>query len=185
MNYITDKISIYWTYYAESYVDVLKLFLVATRAAYEKKIPLNQLIDLVCACPVQSANRPLSDQEIEVRSTWLNLGYLTLSTLEKMENRSGEKHPSWDMDITEDVIDEYLIAVEEAVKHARGENDDFSGKTSLDLDPLEAAIYKTNLKVIDLTLTVVKEERLANASSGLDGDGIGPPRPNIPGAYRD
>ena len=55
----------------------------------------------------------------------------------------------------------------------------------LDNDPLLAAIDRTNLKVIDLKVTVVKEERLANESSVLDGDGVGPPRPNIPGAYEE
>ena len=168
-------------------MDVLKLFLVATRAAYEKKIPLSELVDVVSACPVQSANRPLSDQEIEVRTTWLNLGYLTLSTLDKMENGSGAATISsdWDMGISEEVLDQYLIAAEEAVKRENGENVDQAENTKPDLDPLQAAIYKTNLKVIDLTLTVVKEERLANESSGLDGDGVGPPRPNIPGAYKE
>jgi hypothetical protein len=169
-----------------SYVDVLKLFLVATRAAYQQKIPLPQLFDLVSACPIQSANRPLSEQEIEVRSTWLNVGYLTLSTLEEMEDSSGkETFFDWDMDIPTEVRDQYFVAAQEAVKRERGESAESTEDSMLDNDPLQAAIYKTNLKVIDLTLTAVKEERLANESSGLDGDGVGPPRPNIPGAYKE
>ena len=173
-------------FFGDSYVDVLKLFLVATRAAYQKKIPLPQLIDLVSACPIQTANRPLSDQEIEVRSMWLNLGYLTLSTLEQMEHTtSGEKISfDWDMEISSAVQDQYSIAAQGAIKRERGEGVEGAEVSLSDNDPLQAAIYKTNLRVIDLTLTVVKEERLANESSGLDGDGVGPPRPNIPGAYK-
>lgn len=138
---------------ATGYVDVLKLFLVATRAAYQQKIPLPQLFDLVSACPIQSANRPLSEEEIGVRSTWLNVGYLTLSTLEEMEDSSGkETFFDWDMDIPTEVRDQYFIAAQEAVKRERGESAKSAEDSTLDNDPLQAAIYKTNLKVIDLTL---------------------------------
>ena len=89
------------------------------------------------------------------------------------------------MDIPTEVRDQYFIAAQEAVKRERKESAKSTEESMLDNDPLLAAIYKTNLKVIDLTLTVVKEERLANESSGLDGDGVGPPRPNIPGAYEE
>jgi len=75
---------------ATGYVDVLKLFLASTSAAYERKIALPALIQSVDDCPANTAGRDLSQQELEVRQMWIMICYLTLHTIDRLEYGEGE-----------------------------------------------------------------------------------------------
>ena len=63
---------------AQGYVDVLKLFIAAVQAGYSLKLSPESLLEAVDACPEQSANRPLMDEEIKLRTTWIQVVYLVL-----------------------------------------------------------------------------------------------------------
>ncbi len=60
---------------AQGYVDVLKLFIVAVKTGFEKKIPLDELNQLVRDCPVNSAGRVLMKEELELRREWMAVVY--------------------------------------------------------------------------------------------------------------
>ena len=67
---------------SQGYVDVLKLFIVAVQSGYSPEIPPTKLQKIVDQCPVQSANRPLMPEEIELRKTWMHIVYLVLDFVE-------------------------------------------------------------------------------------------------------
>ena len=155
------------------------------------------LIESVASMDItrNTANRPLMEEEISLRTLWMNLAYLTLECLYRIESNSNDL--AFDSNI-DDALDKslsvslttrgnYKFVIEEKVLKFLGRDTSAMGNatpsTPGELD--EAAMMAYSLKVIDLMLVVVKEERFANeeSNSGLDGDGVGPPRPNIPGAY--
>jgi hypothetical protein len=140
----------------------------------------------------QTANRPLTKEEVDLRTLWINLSYLTLEYLERIENNKGEL--AFDSNIDEALEKSlgvsiatrgsYKFIVEEKVLRFLGQEVRTNSTPSTPGELDEAAMLAYSLKVIDVMLTVVREERFANEKSGLDGNGIGPPRPNIPGAFK-
>ena len=70
---------------AQGYVDVLKLFIVAVKTGYEKKIPLDELNQLVQDCPVNSAGRDLMKEELELRREWMAVVYGMMEALNNNE----------------------------------------------------------------------------------------------------
>lgn len=70
---------------AQGYVDVLKLFIVAVKTGYEKKIPLDELNQLVRDCPVNSAGRDLMKEELELRREWMAVVYGMMGALNNNE----------------------------------------------------------------------------------------------------
>lgn len=165
------------------YVDVLKLFLAATNAAYENQIPLPKLMELVANSPNNTANRSLSSQEIDLRSGWMAISYLTLETLERLEEKKSVFEGS---EIPEDARENYSLIIDEKVRQHLGLETPTSSSMGSDdntNDPQDDAIMSYNMKIISLTLSNVEEGREADNFQKLDEDGVGPPRPNIPGAY--
>jgi hypothetical protein len=64
------------------------------------------------------------------------------------------------------------------------EHDGASEASGAPSDPQEAAIFQYNIKVISLTISNVEEAKDADEKvPTIDEDGVGPPRPKIPGAY--
>ena len=66
---------------ATGYVDTLKLFIAAALTAYERGFTVNALSLELAQCPTQTAGRPLMQEEVELRSVWLSLVYLTLANV--------------------------------------------------------------------------------------------------------
>ena len=66
---------------SQGYVDVLKLFIVAVKAGYERSMPLNELHQLVQDCPVNSAGRDLMPEEKALRLEWMRMVYELLNAL--------------------------------------------------------------------------------------------------------
>mmetsp|Transcript_7045 Transcript_7045/g.15214 ORF Transcript_7045/g.15214 Transcript_7045/m.15214 type:complete len:335 (+) Transcript_7045:64-1068(+) len=66
---------------SQGYVDVLKLFIVAVQAGYERRLPLKELIPLVEVCPVNSAGRELMKEEKSLRDEWMLVVYSVLDSL--------------------------------------------------------------------------------------------------------
>lgn len=180
---------------ATGYVDILKLFLATLKAAYDQKIPMPTLIESVASMDItrNTANRPLMEEEISLRTLWMNIAYLTLECLYRMESNSAELEFDSNMDEALDkslsvsltTRGNYKFVIEEKVLKFLGRDAGSNATPSTPGELDEAAMMEYSLKIIDLILVVVKEERFANepSKSGLDGDGVGPPRPNIPGAY--
>jgi hypothetical protein len=66
---------------SQGYIDVLKLFIVAVKAGYERSIPLSELNQLVEDCPVNSAGRDLMAEEKALRAEWMKVVYELLNAL--------------------------------------------------------------------------------------------------------
>jgi hypothetical protein len=164
---------------ATGYVDVLKLFLASTIAAYDREISIPQLIKSLADCPGNTANRPLSKEEIDLRSSWIMISYLTLETMNRLE-----KKEIIDMSVLDDIRESYGHIVEQMVKKSLGLADGDLEGDATPSDPQAAAIFAYNLKVIELTISNIEDAKFANeATPTIDEDGVGPPRPKIPGAY--
>ena len=63
---------------SQGYVDVLKLLIAAIQAGYNLGMTPGNLLDTVAECPEQTANRPLMDEEVALRTTWIQIVYLVL-----------------------------------------------------------------------------------------------------------
>ncbi|KAL7524304.1 hypothetical protein ACHAXR_000515, partial [Thalassiosira sp. AJA248-18] len=74
---------------SQGYIDVLKLFIVATKSGYELNIPLSELHQLVKDCPVNSAGRDLMKEELELRLEWMRMVYEMLNALNDGNSLSG------------------------------------------------------------------------------------------------
>ena len=65
------------------HVDVLKCFIASCMAGYECHFTLPQLLESleIVEQTTQTANRPLLTEEVQLRTTWISLVYLTLSKI--------------------------------------------------------------------------------------------------------
>lgn len=198
---------------ASGLVDVLKLFIVAVKASYERGMNVVKvdgrsssdgisLLEALDACPVQSANRPLMQEESELRLTWISLIYLTLERLNRpvlfcdgrmlddgeaaitfpfVEDKYRQKYADFINNIVQaNVSGKSLSQLD--VKSMAQLSDNGSTRVNPigNLDtPMEKAILLHSMRLIYLTMTVVDEENECS-----DEGGVGPappPRPYIPG----
>jgi len=179
---------------SQGYVDVLKLFIVAVKAAYENGTPPTTLVDKVAVCPVNTAGRPLMPEEIELRTTWVQAVYLMLNHIghvgvpsEEEKEDGQDKSPTTSSIeigmIDESVRDTYTKILPHIVqlRKDRGEfQADEMMKKHQDIlpvttSPMETAIVSQTIRVLWYTLVVLDEEKL------VFGDEDAPaPRPNIP-----
>jgi hypothetical protein len=173
------------------YVDVLKLFLATLKAAYDQGIPIPELVESVAEMDEsrKSANRELTSEELSLRTLWMNLSYLTMEYLYRIEDQTDNLE--FDSNIDQALQESlgvsmttravYKSIVEEKVNQFLGQAEERTDYSDLlQGDTAQKAMMMYSLKIIDIVLIVIKEERAANDSGGLDGNGIGPPRPNIP-----
>jgi hypothetical protein len=72
---------------SQGYIDVLKLFIVAVKAGYERSLSLTMLHTLVKNCSVESANRKLSSDEEKLRYEWMKMVYELLNALQYTQYR--------------------------------------------------------------------------------------------------
>jgi len=167
---------------ATGYVDVLKLFLASANAGYDRAITIPNLMQSVAEYQekANTANRPLTEGEVDLRSGWLSLSYLTLETFDRLEGKKELK----ELDIPDDFREQYGSIIEQKVRSNLGMDSDGTSEPAAPSDPQEAAIFQYNIKIISLTISNVEEARDADAKVPvIDEDGVGPPRPAIPGAY--
>ena len=170
---------------SQGFIDVLKLFIVAVKAAYEQGIPISSLLEEVAACPVQSANRPLMDEEVALRSSWTNVVYLVLeraghgtddvavggtideaarskyggivNVLADAKRKQEEEGSKADKTAS--------LTLDEIIEMGKSSGASFDG---LDLDnAMDKAIAQQCLKVMKTVLTVLDEERLCYEEGGV------------------
>ena len=169
---------------AQGYVDTLKLFIAAVLTAYGVTIPINKLIDLVRECPTQSANRPLIEEEEDLRITWIKLVYLTAHDVQYRQAIVRDATTLWtgNDDITFNIYKDMLPRLRK--RHAEGDETGprFQAQEiiseNVDIledsikDPMQKALLLQNLRVMWMVLTVMEEEKLASNTD--------PPAPPIP-----
>mmetsp|Transcript_19525 Transcript_19525/g.29543 ORF Transcript_19525/g.29543 Transcript_19525/m.29543 type:complete len:283 (+) Transcript_19525:103-951(+) len=164
---------------AKGYVDVLKLMIVAIKAAYTSGLPFSKINGLVHAVEHSSANRALMKEEVDLRSTWICVVYLTLSQM-GCEPNNGLSTLQACEGIGEDSIKKFSPIIKNIVEAATGRItveglsvDQFKNDIMGDEDPLAKAIMAHSIRVAILTLLVAEEEQKCSSSST--------PRPRIPG----
>jgi len=177
---------------SQGYIDVLKLFIVACKAGYEQGLSMSDLTAQVEACPVQSANRPLMEEEVALRSSWMNIVYLVLQSVGngtddvEVGNTIDETERTKFGPLVTTVVDAMRtdeakaasLSLDDAVAMGTENGLDFTG---LNLnDATERAITEQCMRVIKVVFTVLEEERRC-----YEDGGAGPaPRPPIPGAFK-
>lgn len=171
-----------------SYVDVLKLFIVAVKAGYELNMDPADVIQRVENVPHESAGRALMVEEIKLRNTWIHSIFLLLETLKHEKRISIHDHGDRGTEIAD--IDCHVrttfspdLLTDMKDRHDNGETfqlDALLKKYSFPNmdDPMEKAIVSQSLRVIWFTCTVLDEEKQCfEEKSGLKA------QPPIPGAF--
>jgi hypothetical protein len=175
---------------AQGYVDVLKLFIVAVKTGYEKKIPLDELIQLVQDCPVNSAGRDLMKEELELRREWMAVVYGMMEALNN--NEMGDQETTSDITTISSndssqtrvaqVVDSMLQLqryLQEEEEQSGGEQDSIVALTNLTVEqalqklpnlsqvidelessPMEKAFLTNDIRVALLTFKVIEEEKI-------------------------
>ena len=167
---------------ATGYVDTLKLFIAAALTAYERGFTVNAL-NLELQTAGQTAGRPLMQEEVDLRTVWLSLVYLTLANV----RHESEASEAVGASVPAEIRSKFQTFVYDVVNAAQGgytleslKLEDMlrrQGTDSESLGAVEKAILGQSMRVVFLTLTVRDEAAAA-------GD-LPPPRrpgPSIPGA---
>lgn len=94
---------------SSGYVDVLKLFIAGCIACYERRFTLTVMNDALNSCPVQTANRRLMDEEVNLRSQWLSVVYMTLESM-GYRNNDDDGKPATNEEATEQSLTSSLSA---------------------------------------------------------------------------
>mmetsp|Transcript_40435 Transcript_40435/g.59117 ORF Transcript_40435/g.59117 Transcript_40435/m.59117 type:complete len:334 (-) Transcript_40435:530-1531(-) len=198
---------------ASGYIDVLKLFVASTKAAYERSISLPTLQTSLQSCPNQSANRPLMKEEEELRAVWVQLIYLTLKEVghESMEGEEVLPGDSVSTDVQTKYEEVVRAVVKETLNQRNSDNkqpqksaqnvplgsspliklEDLPADTQQSIndsfqDPMSKALLAQNIRVIGVTLAVLEEEERCfgeGMGGGSASSGGSPPKPAIPGAF--
>jgi hypothetical protein len=163
---------------AQGYVDVLKLFIVAVKAARERQCLADALVESVNECPVNTAGRPLMPEEIQLRTTWIHAVYLMLNHIEHdADNNDDDNVQTTYAKILPDLVElkqgEGPLITQQFVR----EHGD-ALPSIIQEDELQMAIVSQTIKVLWYTLVVLEEERLAN--DDIDDDPLKVARPQIP-----
>eukprot|EP00537_Pseudo-nitzschia_pungens_P008722 CAMPEP_0172362838 /NCGR_PEP_ID=MMETSP1060-20121228/6360_1 /TAXON_ID=37318 /ORGANISM="Pseudo-nitzschia pungens, Strain cf. cingulata" /LENGTH=259 /DNA_ID=CAMNT_0013085437 /DNA_START=122 /DNA_END=901 /DNA_ORIENTATION=+ len=173
---------------ASGYVDVLKMFIAASIAAYEAGFSIASILEELEENKnlPNTANRPLMDEEKKLRRDWLCVVY---STLAAMGYTSSVPSPlAVDVakkSIPQDISDrygDYIAIIGEAYKVGTdgllsAEDVGGCGGNTNELSSIEKAVLLQSLKVATLTPVVVREALEATGNS------VKPPTPPIEGAF--
>ena len=179
---------------AQGYVDTLKLFIVAVKASYEQGVRgVDELVDAVNRCPVQTARRPLLPEEEALRSTWIHAVHLMLEHIghsSAAQVNADDRNKTINHAIDLHVRETYTPILDDIVQaKARGDAQSWNTNNFVtshrDLlpetiweDQVQMAIVSQTIKVLYYTLIVLAEERLANLEEDDDIPVL--PKPKIP-----
>mmetsp|Transcript_17457 Transcript_17457/g.30068 ORF Transcript_17457/g.30068 Transcript_17457/m.30068 type:complete len:317 (+) Transcript_17457:687-1637(+) len=195
---------------SQGYIDVLKLFIVAVKAGYERSLPLDELHQLVETCPVNSAGRDLMKEEKELRFEWMKVVYEMMNALnpdlEDVSASGGlESDESNILRITEVV--KAMVAIQGGLQREEettgGKQDATVAVNNLTVEqalerssslsklnesitnPMEKAFFTNDIRVALMTFRVLEEEKVcmqdASGRTVSASGGGEAPRAPIPG----
>ena len=178
---------------SQGYIDVLKLFIVAVKAGYERSLSLDELHALVELCPVNSAGRNLMNEEKQLRLEWMKMVYALLMewnpnpldvTCYSGDDGNGNARISG---VTEAMLSiQRTLLDEESTSGGRQDavvtmtnltvDQALAKSSSLSMlyestanDPMERAILTNDIRVAILTFRVLEEERVCLQDKSSDG----------------
>lgn len=166
------------------YVDTLKLFIASAVSAYEQGFAVPALLLELGQIEVSTAGRSLMQEEVDLRTLWVGLVYLTAQQLFHPTQGGGDMGGTVPPDIRSkfntfvyDVVNAkrggwtfQTLKLEELMRSSGGEG----GVEVSSMSAMERAILGQSMRVVFLTIQVIEETNVAR------GDSV--PRPNIPGA---
>lgn len=172
---------------SQGYVETLKLFIAAALTGYGMSIPLKNLLDLVEFCPAQSANRPLMEEEEDLRATWIKLVYTIAQNVEYRSTVVKDAQLIEETDIDDSTTWNAYRTILPRLREKHEEGNETGPKFNADQilqenaallspltqEPFQKALLLQNLRVMWITLTVIEEEKLCLSDQE-------PPAPPIP-----
>jgi hypothetical protein len=170
------------------YVDIMKMFIAASIAAYESNFALSRIQQELEACPRQTANRPLLPEEKKLRFQWLCMVYLTLVLMNHPSKATAGANTTYTENILADISaqlrDDYekvIITILQAYQLERPIPSVESLKSSSfdSLSDLDKAIFSQSLRVAILTPVVVQESMAATGKNNPLSSNVRPPKPPI------
>lgn len=181
---------------ASGYVDILKMFIAASVAAYEYEFPLKRVQEELRKCERQTANRPLMPEEEKLRYQWLCIVYMTLSLMpHPTKTATSAAGASASERILTDVPEEFRDDYQEwiaRISRAYASKAPIPSVESLlsqkaassaTLSEMEKAVLSQSLRVATLTPVVLQESAAARDDSSSGGSSMDPPKPPIKGAF--
>ena len=153
-------------------VTELKLFFAAVRASFQLGFELDDLGVRMRALPVQSAGRPLADEEDDLRQLWMALIYMTL---QRQGGGDGGDAlvPALLSSQHQTFVDGVLAAKEAAQPLSQLSIDELCGD-GVERSAMEKAVLQQSTKVIYTAIDALADIEAA-------GDRADAPRPFIPG----
>ena len=179
---------------AQGYVDVLKLFIAATLTGYGMRMTLTDLQTAVLTCPQQSANRPLMQEEEDLRRLWIQLVYFIAK---QVDYRSAVVQDAILFnELDEQALDPVYVSMLPCLQEMHSQGDTLGGpkfnaqsvlEKNSDLlsssqmnNAMQKALLLQNLRVMWMTLTVLEEERQCMSDKQPEQQEGMPPPPPIP-----
>mmetsp|Transcript_30299 Transcript_30299/g.61455 ORF Transcript_30299/g.61455 Transcript_30299/m.61455 type:complete len:220 (+) Transcript_30299:2-661(+) len=156
------------TQISSSYEVGLTAFAEAVISAYEEGYSVPSMSLELSSCPQQTLGRPLQADEVELRQVWMSLVYLTLQTV---------AHPRVKKDalsIPTPLEDRFLGFVRNIVQaHAMGSTlqrlklEEMMNREegSAERSPVETAILSQAMRIVFITLDVLKREAEEDAAA--------------------
>lgn len=196
---------------ASGYVDVLKLFLAAVKAGYERGTSLDELVASVEGCGVKTAGRDLAPEEKALRNEWMEIAYRMLRELDHPSEDEGKVAEGLsDGSVAKERVQEVVEAMVRVQNKADEEEVLTGGKSNAVVslkattveaavkddptlssrmeragasgDAMEKALLTNAVRVALTVLAVLDEERVCLDDGGGGEDAsTGVPRPPIPG----
>uniref|UniRef100_A0A7S0L487 Uncharacterized protein n=1 Tax=Coccolithus braarudii TaxID=221442 RepID=A0A7S0L487_9EUKA len=163
---------------ARGYIDTMKLFIVAVKAAFERGVSFERLAQALSGCERQTAGRPLMAEEEELRKVWACLVYLTLEETDHHPHyhaapaSPGQTVPAEQRERFADFVTNVVDARAKGITLPSLQLESV-WRGDEPRNAVETAVLSQSMRVVFLTITVLKEEALASGKE--------PPKPFIPG----
>ena len=186
-------------------MDVLKLFIVSVKSAYQRctnnndssssSSGIRDIVAMVDACPNNTAGRPLTEEEVQLRTTWIyavalmldHIQYPTTTTASSSATSESERTVVDTDDIIAKSVQNTYGPILSSIVDLQSRGDKLKTQEFMTQhqhllpahiydDDVQLAIASQTVKVLYYTLTVLEEERLANDSE----DSSNVARPQIP-----
>lgn len=167
-----------------------KLFIAAAQASHQERISLDVLDAELAACPVQTAGRPLADEEAALRRLWIAFVYMALEEIGETGTEDGGATAAAAL-VPAALRDEHARLVASLVGARRASRplseltlDEMAGPPAdgkggaAPRDAMEAAVLTQSMRIVYLTIDVVEDVERA----GERNDAKKVPRPPIPGS---
>jgi hypothetical protein len=155
-------------------VTELKLLIAAAQAGLERDCAIDALGQRMRALPVQSAGRPLATEEDDLRTLWLALAYMTLSSRGIGSGTVESLVPAVLYAQHRPFVEQLIEAKASGRPLSELSVDELAGTSTSLRTSMQAAVLKQSMRVVYTTMDVLADVEAAGQRADA-------PRPFIPG----